>query len=125
MGFRIAIGRCNCQEPHTDSMQAAVCAALVERMSSWRAGLPGSLAALPEESHENSSIDRHVIAFATYKQALTASKTLIVFQALVHTWSRPTFFSLGAVGRIYAEGLVVAADGTIAQALDDQLWAYR
>ncbi len=110
---------------HTDSVQAIVCAALVERMSSWCAGLPGSLAALPQESYENCSLNGHVITFATYKQSLTASKTLVVFQALVRTWSRPTFFSLDAVGRMYAEGLILADDGTVAQAPDDQLWAYR
>ena len=70
-------------------------------------------------------VEGHVITFGTYKHALESGETLVVFQALVHTWSRPTFVSVGAVGRMYAEGLIVSATGTVRRAPDEVMWTFR
>jgi hypothetical protein len=49
---------------------------------------------------------------------------LVVEAALVHTWRRPTFITLGAIGRIFAEGLVVSG-GEVSDAPNELLWVYR
>jgi len=64
------------------------------------------------------------VTFATHRSVVGESRTLVVASALVHTWRRPTFISLGAVGRIFANGLVVSDDG-VSDAPDELLWAYR
>ena len=59
------------------------------------------------------------------KIGMNAGGTLVVCQALVHTWSRPTFLSIGAVGRMYAEGLLLRHDGSVEPASDDLMWQFR
>jgi len=124
-GFRVAIGRCNCDKPYQDLIQAKACEALEARLETWRTRLPADLLALPSELHEEERVEGDSITFGTYRHSLERGDTLVVFQALVHTWSRPTFFSVGAVGRMYAEGLVVAASGEVRRATDDMMWPYR
>jgi hypothetical protein len=123
--FRIAIGKCNCQKPYSDRLQAIACDTIRAQLEDWRDRLPGDLSAFPQEEFRPELVESQEVTFGRRKEALDDGGTLVVFTALIHTWSRPTFLSLGTVGRIYAEGLVVKADGQITDAPDDLLWAYR
>ena len=125
MAFRIAIGRCDCQRPYGSAVEERVCGTIHERLANWRSRLPADFAAIPTESFEEQVVEGHHVTFGTYKLAVSAGGTLIVCQALVHTWSRPTFLSIGAVGRMYAEGLLVANDGNVESAPDDLMWQFR
>ena len=125
MSFRIAIGRCDCRKPYRDAIQEKVCEAIANQLTRWRTRLPGDLEALPKESFGDQHIDGHRVTFGTYKVPVSTGDTLVVFQALVHTWSRPTFFAIGAVGRMYAEGLLVAPNGEVQIAPDQLLWHFR
>jgi hypothetical protein len=124
-GFRIAIGRCHCAKPYRDPVQAKACEAIEVRLQSWSRRLPADLPAVPAEAYEDVEVEGHTITFGTHKHALESGDTLLVFQALVHTWARPTFFSLGAIGRMYAEGLVVSHGGSVQRAPDEMMWAFR
>jgi hypothetical protein len=125
MAFRIAIGRCDCRAPYGSAVDESACNAIREKLVGWRGRLPADVAAVPIESFEEQIIDGHNVTFGTYRIGASAGGTLIVFQALVHTWSRPTFLSIGAVGRMYAEGLLVTNDGRVEPASDDLLWQFR
>jgi hypothetical protein len=125
MAFRIAIGRCDCQRPYRSAVEERVCDTIHERLDNWRSRLPDDVAAVPTESFEEQIVEGHHVTFGTYKQEASAGGTLIVCQALVHTWSRPTFLSIGAVGRMYAEGLLVTNDGNVESASDDLMWQFR
>jgi hypothetical protein len=125
LGFRVAIGRCNCGKPYRNAIQEKACEAIDARLENWRNRLPADLAAVPSELHEEERVEGHWITFGTYKHQLDGGVTLVVFQALVHTWARPTFLSMGAVGRMYAEGLVVSASGEVTRATDSVMWPYR
>src|SRR5713226_3898401 len=124
-GLRIAIGRCECTRPYRNVVQAKACEAIDVRLQTWLSRLPADLAAVPVEAYEDIRVDGHVITLGTHKHALGSGETLVVFQALVHTWARPTFLSLGAVGRMYAEGLIVSATGTVQRAPDNVMWTFR
>ena len=123
--FRIGIGRCDCRSPYGNAIQKMACEAINARMESWRPRLPSDLSAVPAEFHETHVVDGRVITFGTYKEQLPSGGWLVVFQALVRTWSRPTLLSFGAVGRLYAEGLVVSTTGTVEVAPDELMWGYR
>lgn len=125
LGFRVAVGRCNCAKPYRDPIQGKACEAIDARLENWRKRLPADLSALPSELHEEERVEGHWITFSTYRHPLDSGGTLVVFQALVHTWARPTFLSVGAVGRIYAEGLLVSTGGEVKRAPDEMMWAYR
>ncbi|MGH9793726.1 MAG: hypothetical protein ACRD5G_03045 [Candidatus Acidiferrales bacterium] len=125
MSFRIAFGRCNCQEPYRDPIQAKACGAINLRLANWRARLPSDLAAVPTEAHEYELVEGHRITFGIHRHEMESGHTLVVFQALVHTWVWPTFLSLGAVGRVYAEGLLVSRAGSVQQAPDEMMWQFR
>lgn len=125
LGFRIAIGRCDCRKPYGDPISAKACAVIDARLESWRKRLPADLAAVPAEAYEDERVEGHVITFGTHRHVLETGDTLLVFQALVHTWTRPTFLSLGAVGRMYAEGLLVSPRGTVERAPDEVMWPFR
>jgi len=125
MAFRIAVGRCDCQSPCRSAAERVVCDIIHQRLSNWRSRLPADIAVIPTESFEEQIVEGHHVTFATYKLGVSASGTLIVCQALVHTWSRPTFLSIGAVGRMYAEGLLLTNDGNVESAPDDLMWQFR
>ncbi len=70
-------------------------------------------------------IDGRHVTFGTYKLGVGGGQTLVVCQALLHTWSRPTFLSIGAVGRMYAEGLLLTSDDNVEPAPDNLMWQFR
>ena len=125
MAFRIAIGRCDCQRPYRSAVEARVCDTIHERLANWRSRLAADVAAVPTESFEEQIVEGHRVTFGTYKLGASAGATLIACQALVHTWSQPTFLSIGAVGRIYAEGLLFTNDGNVEPASDALMWPFR
>lgn len=125
MMFRIAIGRCDCQPPYRDAVEEGVCKEIHNRLATWRGRLPGEVAAVPVEYYEEQQIEGHRVTFGTHRQEVNGAETLVVCQALLHTWSRPTFLSIGSVGRVYAEGLLVGRDGKIERAPDDLMWQFR
>jgi hypothetical protein len=125
MAFRIAIGPCKCVKPYRAAIQKLACEILDIRLAQWRGRLPQDLAALPGDHYELEHVEGHRITFATHKRTLPDESTLVVFSALVHTLSWPTFISLGAVGRCYAEGLLVAPDGKVEEAPDAVMWEFR
>jgi hypothetical protein len=125
MGFRLAIGPCGCRPPYRGRIRRIACQFITARLELWKSRLPDQLSALPDEYYEQEHLEGFWVTLATHKQALPSGDTLVVAQALVHTWWWPTFVSLGAVGRMYAEGLLVSADGHVEAAPDDLLWSYR
>jgi hypothetical protein len=125
MTFRIAIGRCDCEPPYHSAAEERACNVIREKLANWRSRLPADVDAVPVESFEEQFIEGRHVTFGTYKVGVSAGGTLIVCQALVHTWSRPTFLSIGAVGRMYAEGLLLTNDGSVEPASDDLIWQFR
>jgi hypothetical protein len=125
MTLRIAIGRCDCQAPYRNAVEESVCKAIHERLTDWRNRLPADVDAVPAELFEGQIVEGCRVTFGTYKLGVSGGGTLVVCQALVHTWSRPTYLSIGAVGRMYAEGLLVTKDGSLEPASDDLVWQFR
>jgi hypothetical protein len=125
VSFRIGIGKCDCKKPYSDDLQALACDAVRAQVDEWRVRLPADLSAFPNEEFQQEVVENQEVTFGRLKEALDDGGTLVVFTALIHTWSRPTFLSLGAVGRVYAEGLVVTSSGAVTDAPDELLWAYR
>lgn len=125
MGFRIAIGPCKCQQPYGDGLQAAACEHIDRHLRAWQSRLPADLAAVPSELFEELEIDGQHATFGLHRRSLDAGRTLVVFQVFIDTWSRPTFLSFGRVGRLYAEGILVGADGGVSVAPDEVMWEFR
>jgi hypothetical protein len=125
MAFRLAIGRCDCQPPYHSAAEEQACNLIRERLVNWRSRLPADIAAVPFQSFEEQFIEGYHVTFGTYKVEVSVGATLIVCQALVHTWSRPTFLSIGAVGRMYAEGLFLTNEGNVEPASDYLMWQFR
>jgi hypothetical protein len=124
MTFRMAFGTCRCEQPYRDAVQSKACEAIDARLANWLSRLPADLRAMPTEMYEDELVEGHWITFGMHKHLLTTGDTLIVFQALVRTWVWPTFISVGAVGRMYAEGILVSA-GTAQRAPDEIMWEFR
>jgi hypothetical protein len=99
-----------------------VCKELREKLANLRA--PDDLAAVPNEFSEEQIVEGRHVTFVTYKIGIRSGETLVVCQAFVHSWSRPTYLSLGAIGRLYAEGLLVK-DGRFEPAPDELMWQFR
>ncbi|HYE25962.1 MAG TPA: hypothetical protein VEG32_12270 [Clostridia bacterium] len=106
-------------------MDETVCTTIRQRLSDWKQRLPDDAVVIPTEAFEDTIVGGHHVTLGTYKLDVANGETLVVFQALVHTWSRPTFLSLGAVGRMYAEGLLLKEDGNVEPASDDLMWQFR
>jgi hypothetical protein len=124
MVFRLAIGTCDCAKPYKDEIQTIACEAIEAQLQHWRPRLPPDLNAVPTEHWETTEVQGYLMTFAIHKIRLESGSTLVVFQALVHTWSRPTYLTLSLVGRLYAEGLLVSDTG-VEDAPDDLMWEFR
>lgn len=125
MSFRIAIGQCNCKKPFADDIQEFACGAIEAQLQAWRARLPADLASIPKEAFESREVNGHVVTLGIHRDTRDDGTSLVVFQVFVHTWKKPTFLSLGRVGRVYAEGLLVSAEGAVDLAPDQMLWEFR
>jgi hypothetical protein len=125
MTLRIAIGRCDCQAPYRNTLEERVCKAIHGRLTEWRSRLPADVDAVPTELFEEQIIEACRVTFGIYKLVVSGAGTLVVCQALVRTWSRPTYLSIGGVGRMYAEGLLVTNDGNVEPASDYLMWQFR
>ncbi|MGI8784342.1 MAG: hypothetical protein ACR2L2_11915 [Acidobacteriota bacterium] len=124
MGFRIAIGECNCRRPYTNPIQRKACEMIEAQVLHWSGRLPGDLSSIPTELFETAEVDGHWITLGTHKHVLDGGRILVVFEAFVHTWLRPTVLSIGRVGRLYAEGLVVSAAGAVEPAPNEMMWEF-
>ena len=124
MKIRVAIGRCDCRPPYRNVVDEGVCKTIQDRLKIWRDRLPGELAAVPTQLFEEQTVQGRRVTFGTYKLEASVGETLVVCQALVHTWSWPTYLSIGNVGRLYAEGLLIR-DGKIEPAPDKLMWQFR
>ena len=125
MLFRIAIGECKCKEPFRDRAEEVACALIAELVARWRGRLPQDLGAIPIEAYEEHVVEGWLLTLGTHRVERAEKGSLVVFQALVHTWRRPTFISFGAIGRMYAEGLLVSENGVVTDALDEEIWGFR
>ena len=124
MTFRIAIGRCDCRPPYRNEAEESVCKTIRERLSRWRNRLPADLAAVPVQRFEEQIVEGRRVTFGTYKLQCGSGETLVVCQALLHTLWRPTYLSIGSVGRLYAEGLLIR-DTNLETAPDEFMWQFR
>lgn len=106
-------------------MQRDACGRIGAEMEAWRRRLPGDLGAVPIEASEVIDVSGRAATFTVIRRELSDGDTLVVFQVFVPTWSKPTFLSVGAVGRIYAEGLVIRRAGAIEAAPDELMWEFR
>ncbi len=125
MAFRIALGPCRCTAPYHDAIDTLACETIGARLAEWEHRLPADLGAVPAEHYEAELLDGHRVTLSTSKHSLAQGNTLVVIAVLVHTWSRPTYLSFGAVGRFYAEGLLVRTEGSVESAPDDVMGAFR
>jgi hypothetical protein len=123
--FRIAIGRCDCGPPYRNSAEERVCQMIYEQLGNWRERIPAELTAIPAELFEERLVEGRPVTFGMFRFEPNSQETLVVCQALIHTWSRPTFLSVGAVGRMYAEGLLVNSSGDVEAAPDEFMWQFR
>src|SRR5688572_1922458 len=105
MGLRLAFGSCSCNGRLTHAVDIAVCRALADRLQWWRETLPEGLNAIPRELFTEETVEGIHVTFGTHRSVVSDTETLVVESALVHTWRRPTFITLGAIGRIFANGL--------------------
>lgn len=125
MPFRIAIGECKCSEPYRDRAEEIACGLIQHWMAEWRSRLPQDLRALPKEAYDEQVVEGWPLTVGTHCVELEDGGSLVVFQVLVHTWRRPTYLSFGAVGRLYAEGLVVSRKGEVTVAEGEEMWGFR
>ena len=125
MGFRVALGPCSCRQPYGDSLGQTACELIDATLSAWRPRLPADLAAVPVESYEVHEIGGHAAVLGVHKHQLGDGGTLVVVHVFIHTWSRPTYLSFRQVGRMYAEGILVAAGGEVRTAPDELMWEFR
>ena len=125
MSFRLAIGQCDCSKPYRDEVQEWACGWIEIQLAEWRSRLPGDLAAFPKEAFDDRVVDGHRVTLGMIRQSLDNGDALLVLQVFVHTWRKPTFWSIGRVGRIYAEGLLISAKGTVSQPPNEMMWEFR
>jgi hypothetical protein len=86
---------------------------------------PSQLRETRLEERETITLESKEVFFTTYREDLNESDTLVVIQAFFHTWSRPNYFSLAGVGKMYSEGIVASTNGSIRVATHEKLLAYR
>jgi len=96
-----------------------------ERLTQWQARLPADLDAVPREHYEAERVESHWLTLSTHRHELPDGDSLVAFGVLVHTWWRPTYISLGAIGRLFVEGLLVKDDGMVLEAPDEVMWEFR
>lgn len=123
--FRIALGTGSCRTGGTNLRFQAVCDGLMRRLEALKGSSTERLRKLPEEGQPEAVANGGRVVYTIYRKMLGDGAALIVVQAFLRTLSWPTHFSFSGIGRIYADGFVLTEDGTIKDAPDELLWAFR
>ena len=125
MPFRIGIGTCSCRTAPKVAGDVEACQWITTQRDEWRGRLPADWNAVPQLQERELHADGCRISASVHKHALPSGDSLVVWDAFVHTWSRPTYLSLGAIGRLFAEGLIITASGGVEDAPDELMWEFR
>ena len=102
-----------------------MCDRVLARIEQLRLLSREQLFALAPEEHEDCHIVGREVSLSVYRDEISGGSVLVVVQAFVATWRRPTFLSLSGPGHIVAEGLLITPSGEITDAVDEQMWRYR
>ena len=124
--FRIALGTASCRD-HSDrsELDRNVCSNLLFRLEKLKSLSPEQLRYFAPEERETLTVDGKVIRYTTFRDEQADGSFLLVVQAFYSTLWFPNYLSLTAVGRIYAEGIVVDSSGQITSPPEKILWPYR
>ena len=125
MPFRIGIGSCSCRAAPKVVGDAEACEWITTQREEWRGRLPEDLSAVPENHQLELHAQGRLISASVHRHALPSGDAVVVWSAFVHTWSRPTYLSLGSVGRLFAEGLIITHAGDVQDAPDEAMWEFR
>ena len=127
MTFRIAIGSCRCADGITsrNTLVRELCSRLAGRLERLRSLGPEMLAKLPPVLTDRERINNRVVRFNTYRDKLESDDALIVVQGFLHSWRFPTYIGSAGVGYMYAEGILLRADGRVIEPDEQLLWFYR
>ena len=125
MPFRIGIGSCTCRSGPRVPGDAEACQWIATQLNEWRSRLPGDLDAVPADHELALPTEGCPVTCGVHKHSLASGGTLVVWNAFVHTWSRPTYLSFGAIGRLFAEGLLVTEFGEVKEPPDELMWEFR
>ena len=120
MTFRIAIGGCRCADGITsrNPLVRELCSRLAGRLERLRSLGPEMLAKLPTVLSDRERIDNRVVRFNTYRDKHESGDALIVVRL-------PTYIGSAGVGYMYAEGILLKADGRVTEPDEQLLWFYR
>ncbi len=127
MGFRLAFGdgRCSSGATSTDQDVRDLCARIVARREALRSRPSEHLRSLPELQTERERVNSRLVVLSTYADPVPSGELLLVVQGFLPTWRFPKYIGVTRIGRMYAEGLVVATDGSGRDAEDDYMWGHR
>ena len=127
MGLRIAIGSCRCADGITsrNPLVRELCSRLVVRLERLRSLGSERLARLPALSTDKERIEGRVVRFNTYRDKLESGDALIVVQGFLRSWRFPTYIGSAGVGYMYAEGILLSANGLITNPDEQLLWLFR
>lgn len=124
--FRIALGGASAVGfEKMGSPDREICQRLLQLIERFKAIKIEDLRSLPGSEFTLEECAGEVVEFTVYKTDVPGGDFLVVVQAFFSTWRKPTFISLGRVGRIYAEGFVLDSNGISKQAPEEMLWPYR
>ena len=102
-----------------------LCAAVLARLAELREKSVAELRSLQSFDVQMLSIGGRNAQLATYADSRPDGGLAVVVQGFMNYWGRPNYFGTRGVGSIYAEGLVVSADGEVGDAPDQLLWEFR
>ena len=126
MTFRIGLGSSSCRQRELpDPFLSEVCRELLRRLDAIALRVASELETIPIEWHEEATVRGRSVSFSLHKKILDSGDTLVVMQSFAPSWRWPTYFSVKAIGHVFAEGLLVSSQGNVRSAEDKLLWAYR
>jgi hypothetical protein len=80
---------------------------------------------LPSYAVVTESIEGRTVRFEMIREPNIDGSSIVVVRAFFWSWSSPTWISLRGVGHMFADGFILAPDGTIEVAPDEEMWDFR
>jgi hypothetical protein len=127
MPFRIAIGSCRCADgvQSRNPLVRELCSRIVTCLEQLRSSAPEVLGNLPGSSTNLERISGRQATLTTYRDTLQSGDALIVVQGFLRSWRFPTYIGSAGVGYMYAEGILVGANGQITEPDEELVWPFR
>lgn len=126
MPFRFAIGSASCKGvSKSNTLESKICEMIQEKISVLRTMDFSNLKHLSEENTVDYEIEGKAVMLTVFKKELDSDRLLLVVQTAYKTFKFPNYITLGFIGKVLVDGVIINNKNESSVPDDQLLWEFK